>query len=50
VGDTRWVQTYERFGVVMSTGKAVGKPRGGAIDVGIDILVVKLRLEIGRPG
>ena len=48
VGDTRCAEACERFGVVMSTGKGAGKPRGNVIDVGIGILTIKLRLEINR--
>ena len=50
VGDTRCAQACERIGVVMSTGTSARKPPGGVIDVRIDILAVKLRLEVGRTG
>ena len=50
MGDTRCAQACERLGVVMSTGKGAGKPRGNVIDVRIDILAVKLRLEIDQLG
>ena len=38
------VNTY----VVMGTGTSARKPRGGAINVGIGILTIKLRQEINR--
>ena len=38
----------ERFGVFMCTGTSARKPRGGAINVGIGILTIKLRQEINR--
>ena len=34
----------------MRTEKRLRKPRGGEIDVGMDILTITLRLEIGRTG
>ena len=50
VGGVRCAQACERIGVVLSTGKSLRKPLGDPIDGGIDILAIKLRLEIGRRG
>ena len=44
----RCAQASERIGVVMGTGTSARKPRGGAINVGIGILTIKLRQEINR--
>ena len=44
----RCAQACKRIGVVMSSGTSARTPRGNVIDVRIDILAVKLRLEINR--
>ena len=44
----RYAQACKRIGVVMSTGTSGRKPRGGAINVGIGILTIKLRQDINR--
>ena len=48
VDGVRCAQASERIGVVMGTGTSARKPRGGAINVGIGILTIKLRQEINR--
>ena len=48
VGGVRCAQACERIGVAISTGKSLRKPLDDAIDGGIVILAIKLRLEIGR--
>jgi len=50
VGGVRCAHACESFGMVMCTGTGARKPRGGAINVRIDILAIKLRLEIVRLG
>ena len=50
VGHTRCARACERIGAFVSTEKRLRKPQGGAIDVGMGILTIKLRLEIGRTG
>ena len=48
VGHTSCAQACKRMGVDISSGTDVRKPRGGAINVEIGILTIKLRLEINR--
>ena len=48
VGGVRCAQACDRIGVVIRTGKSLRKPRDDPIERGIDILAIKLRLEIGR--
>ena len=48
--DAQGAKVCERIGAFVSTEKRLRKPPAGEIDVGMDILTITLRLEIGRTG
>ena len=48
MGHTRCAEACERIDAFMSTENRLRKPCGGEIDVGMHILTIKPRLEIGR--
>ena len=50
VSDTQGAKACERIGAFASTEKRLHKPPADEIDVRMDILTIKLRLEIGRTG